>query len=131
MTFQEALSAQPQWIVAWVYWLGVAGLVLPLMLMIWPQSRVAGIVAALASVAAGMGVTWVFETYGYVKLIGLPHIIFWGPLVWFLLGQQRKEGMPVWPRRIIWVIIVSLSVSLVFDVTDVMRYLLGNRAPAL
>jgi hypothetical protein len=66
---------------------------------------------------------------GYVKLLGLPHVLIWTPLVFFLLAQARKADMPVWPRRVIWVIVGTIVVSLVFDYVDVARYLLGARTP--
>ena len=35
--------------------------------------------------------------------------------------------MPAWPKRIIWGVIALLSISLVFDAADVLRYVLGER----
>ena len=37
--------------------------------------------------------------------------------------------MPVWPRRILSLVILTILVSLAFDYVDVIRYLLGERAP--
>lgn len=130
MTLQEAIAAQAPWIGIWTNFLLFCAIGLPLLLLIWPQARVAGMLTALGTVLSGVAMNWLFETLGYVKLLGLPHIIVWGPLVVFLLSQVRRADMPVWPRRIMWVIIAALSVSLVFDVVDVARYVLGERVPA-
>lgn len=129
MTLQEAIAAQPLWVNIWVNWLLVSAFALPLVLLIWPQSRLIGIVTALASVVAGTGVGWMFDAMGYVKLLGLPHLVIWGPLLVWLIAQVRRGHLPVWPQRILWVIVASIAVSLVFDVVDVLRYMLGARAP--
>ena len=69
-----------------------------------------------------------YEQLGYVKLLGLPHMIFWIPVVFFLLRVQARDTVTVWPRRIIFVIVAVMSISLVFDTVDVIRYVLGERA---
>ena len=131
MSLQEAIAAGPQWVAYWTGALTIVAFVLPLSLFVWPQSRWAGILTVLGSVLAGTAVGWLYDTLGYVKLLGLPHIVIWGPLVVYLLGQVRRADMPSWPRRIIWVVIAFISVSLVFDGVDVLRYVMGNRAPVV
>ena len=64
---------------------------------------------------------------GYVKLLGLPHILLWVPLLFYLNGQQKREDMPMMPRRIIYVIMMTLLISLAFDTISTMQYLLGDR----
>jgi len=127
MTLQEAIASQDAWIGIWTNVLLVCAIGLPLVLLIWEPSRVAGMVTALGTVVSGMAMNWLYGELGYVKLLGLPHIIIWVPVVWFLLAQARRTDMPAWPKRIMWVIITALCVSLVFDVVDVARYLLGAR----
>ena len=129
MTLQEAIAAQPTWVVIWTNWLLFGAFVMPLVLLIWRESRFTGIVTALASVLSATAIDWMFGAMGYVKLLGLPHVLIWTPLVFFLLAQARKADMPVWPRRVIWVIAGTIVVSLVFDYVDVARYLLGARTP--
>ena len=129
MTLQEAIAAQPTWVVIWTNWLLFGAFVLPLVLLIWRESRFTGIVTALASVLSATAIDWMFGAMGYVKLLGLPHVLIWTPLVFFLIVQARKTDMPVWPRRVIWVIVGTIVVSLVFDYVDVARYLLGARTP--
>lgn len=131
MTLQEAMAQQPQWVVWWTNWLLFGAFILPLALLIWKESRVAGMLTALASVAAGMGITWLYGGLGYVKLLGLPHIILWGPLAFYLLGQARRPDMPRAPMGIIMVILAMITLSLAFDITDVVRYVLGERTPTI
>jgi hypothetical protein len=129
VTFEEAIALQPPWLAYWLYWLIFGTLVLPIALLIWRQSRVAGVATVAASLAAGLSVSWLFDRMGYVKLLGLPHIIVWTPLAIYLFFQIRRVDMPKWPRWIMIIVLVTLLISLAFDYTDVLRYLLGERTP--
>jgi hypothetical protein len=126
MTLSEAITQQPLWVQYWLYVLVFCILVLPLPLLIWKQTRITAVVIIAASLLAGFGVSWIYDRLGYVKLLGLPHIILWTPLVWYLWRQIKRGDMPVWPRRIIMVVMAVLVVSLAFDYVDVARYLLGT-----
>ena len=129
MTLQEAIAQQPPWVGLWLKWLFFGVFTLPIALLIWRQSRIAGIATVLSSVAAAISVGWLFDRLGYVKLLGLPHIVLWTPLVIYLVALLRRKDMPNWPRWIIIVVLGTILISLAFDYTDVMRYLLGERAP--
>lgn len=129
MTMQEAIALQPAWV---GYWLGVLFLcafILPAALLIWKPTRLTAILAVISSVAAGFATAKLYETVGYVKLLGLPHIIFWTPLAIYLVMQLRRPEIPKLPRMIMIVILGAITISLVFDYTDLLRYLLGNRTP--
>jgi hypothetical protein len=127
MTLSDAISQQPSWVQYWLYILIFGIVVLPLALLIWKQTRLTAIITVAASVIAGLGVSWIFDRLGYVKLLGLPHIILWTPLVLYLYGQIKRGDMPQWPRRIMMVVLAVFVVSLVFDYVDVVRYVLGER----
>ena len=129
MTFEEAIAQQPAWIGYWLKWLLFGAFILPFALLIWRQSRIAAIAAVVASVAGAFGTRWLYNEMGYVKLLGLPHIIVWTPLAIYLFGQIRRADMPKWPTWIIGVVLASILISLAFDYTDVLRYLLGERTP--
>lgn len=129
MTFEEAIATQPAWLGYWLNGLLIGAFVLPVTLLIWRQSRLAGIVTLLASGISAVLVTWIYGQMGYVKLLGLPHILFWTPVAIYLLGQIRRPEMPVWPARIMVVILATITISLIFDYVDVARYLLGETTP--
>lgn len=122
MTLNEAIAQQSLWIQYWLYVLIFGIVVLPLALLIWKQTRLAAIITVAAAVLAGLGVSWLFDHYGYVKLLGLPHIILWTPLALYLYGQITRPDMPMWPKRIMIAVLAVLVVSLVFDYVDVARY---------
>ncbi len=72
---------------------------------------------------------WLVSQLGYVRLLGLPHIVVWTPLVVFLLRQSRRAEMPAMARHILYVIVAAMIISLAFDYVDVARYLMGERTP--
>jgi len=123
MTMQETLTLLPEWLIWWFNWLVFAVAVLPLALLIWPQSRKVGVIAVAASILTGAAVYGMFRQMGYVKLLGLPHLLV------YLFRKQAKDAMPIAARWIIRVILVTLLISLAFDVVDVLRYILGERTP--
>jgi hypothetical protein len=127
MNFAEALTQQPAWVGWWLNWLLIGAFLLPVVLLIWRQSRLAGILSLLASVLAGVLINLMYVQMGYIKLLGLPHILLWVPLLFYLNAQQKRVDMPSWPRRIIHVVMATLLISLAFDTISTMQYLLGDR----
>ena len=129
MTMQEAIALQPAWVGHWLKVLSVCAYILPFALLIWKQSRMAAIFTVVASFAGGFATAKLYDVVGYVKLLGLPHIIFWTPLVIYLVLQLRKADIPKAPRFIMMAIVGAILISLAFDYTDVLRYIAGERTP--
>ncbi len=129
MTLQDAIAHQPLWVRLWLNWLLFGAYALPLALLIWRQTRIAGIAGIVAGVVGGLGVGWLYDQFGYVKLLGLPHIIAWTPLVIYFAMQLKRSDLPKLPRWIMTVVLATIVVSLAFDYTDAARYALGERMP--
>lgn len=127
MTLDQAIAMQPDWVQYWLYVLIFGIVILPLSLLIWRQTRLTAILTIAASVLAGFGVSWLYSRLGYVKLLGLPHIILWTPLAYYLWTQIKRVDMPIWPRRIMMAVLGVFLISLVFDYVDAARYILGER----
>ena len=72
-----------------------------------------------------------YEQMGYVRLLGLPHVILWTPLAVYLFRQVRRPDMPQWPARLMSVTLVVILISLAFDYVDVIRWMLGERVPEI
>jgi len=82
-----------------------------------------------AMVAAMMAL---YAAVGFVRLLGLPHLVFWTPLVVWLVVRLRAETPPPTPQRqALWLLVGSYVVSLGFDLADVIRYALGERGSLL
>jgi hypothetical protein len=128
MTLDQAIAQQPLWVQYWLYVLIFGIVVLPLALLIWKQTRITSVITIAASILAGLGVSWLYGKLGFVKLLGLPHIILWTPLAYYLFKQIKRRDMPMWPRRIMMAVLTVFLVSLVFDYVDVARYVFGERA---
>ncbi len=127
MTLTEAIATHsPAWVNLWLNVLFIGAFILPLSLFIWKSTRWTAVFCVIAAVIAGVGVYVMYNQMGYVKLLGLPHIIAWTPLA-FHLWRKLKENLPVIPTTIITVILVVISISLLFDFADVARYILGER----
>lgn len=128
MTFEEATLLLPDWVQLWLNVLLFGAFILPLTLFIWKQTRLAALLTLLASVAAGFTIMQMFENLGMVRLLGLPHVILWTPIVIFLIAVSRRESTPNIPKWILRVIALIITISLVFDYYDVIRYFLGDTA---
>jgi hypothetical protein len=130
MSLNEAMSEfGPSWLQVWMPLLLLGGFIAPLVLLIWKQSRLMGVISFVASMIAAVSIDYMYKQIGYVKLLGLPHIIFWTPLIIYLLIKARRTALPVWPKRIVTFMIVIIGISLAFDYVDVLRYFLGNTEP--
>ena len=130
MSLNEAMAEfGPSWLRVWLPLLLLGGFVAPLILLIWRQTRVIGAISFATSLIAAVSIDFMYKQMGYVKLLGLPHIILWTPLIIYLAMQLRRDDLPMWPTRIIKFMVVILSISLAFDFTDALRYFLGNTTP--
>ncbi|MDA8585433.1 hypothetical protein N9L47_04090 [Rhodobacteraceae bacterium] len=131
MTLSEAIAQQPAWVGIWLNVMMVGAMLLPFSLLIWRASRLTAVVTFVANVGAVLSTGWLYSQLGYVKLLGLGHMVFWTPLIVLIVVQMRREDMPVWPRRIMAVVMVTMLISLVLDYIDVGRYLLGERTATI
>jgi len=122
-----AIALQPQWVQNWLDWLMVGGFILPALLVFWQQTRLVALTSVLVGMSAGFAVFTMFDQLGYVKLLGLPHILLWTPLAYYIYTQIKRPDVPTVPRWMMIIILSTLLISLAFDYTDVARYLLGER----
>lgn len=130
MSLNEAMAEfGPSWLRVWLPLLMLGGFIAPLVLLIWSQSRLVGAISFVASLLAAVSIDYMYKQMGYVKLLGLPHIIFWTPLIVYLIMQRRRLTLPAWPMRILTFMIVTIGISLVFDYVDAARYFFGNTEP--
>ena len=84
---------------------------------------------ALLSIFVLPSMLLLYHYFGYSRILGLSHIVFWTPAVVYLLKIR-----PTWRVRETWLgkwIVVTLAVmliSLAFDYVDLVRWLMGERA---
>ena len=128
ISFNEAMfTLASGWQTAWLYWMSFAIIVTPLVLVFSKATRLDAVIVLLTNIAMLVGMSWVYDQMGYVRLLGIVHVILWTPLFIYLVFRARRGEMPLLCRLAIWMFVATLAVSLVFDYTDVVRYLLGER----
>ena len=128
MPFNEAmfmLASGPQTV--WLYWMSFVIIVTPLVLVFSKATRLDAVIVLLTHIAMLVGMSWVYDQMGYVRLLGIVHVILWTPLFIYLFFRAKNGEMPLLCRSVIWMTVATLAISLVFDYTDVARYLLGER----
>lgn len=121
--FNRGLLGMPVGWQVWVGLLGVVNLVVPLFYVGRPEARLVLIAFAVAAL-----IMWMLAGLdGFTRLLGLGHFV-WFPLLYFL--WHRLPEIPAADLYGLWVrALIGLNgLSLLLDVTDVIRYLAGDRA---
>nr|MBX2805548.1 hypothetical protein [Hyphomicrobiales bacterium] len=122
MTFEEALALQPQWVQLWVMFMSIVLIGSVVMLLISKATRRDALIVFLANVPNVLLIQWLYDQLGYVRLLGLPHVLFWTPLVFYLFMRLKNHEIVTPFRQVIWLLLITITVSLVFDYDDVARY---------
>jgi len=113
----------------WNLWVFVMALVnMVVGFLYFPTLEGKLILAAL--MASFIVMTIVFSKYGFVRLLGLGHVLFWTPLcLWLFMRLQgshfdSSSDLKTW----IYTLLAINTASLIIDYIDVIRYLKGDRA---
>lgn len=122
MDMMAKIMSEPLWLQAWVYWMMVLNSA-ALLFLRYPQGK--AVLAAWVGNIITMSI--LFEMVGYVRLLGLSHVIWWTPLVIYLF-RSRASFPAGLAATWLWVLLITNSASLVVDYIDVLRYLMGDGA---
>jgi len=124
--FFRTLLLMPKHWVAWVGLLMIANMLAPLFFIETLEAQ-AVLVAMMTGAAIQMAL---FKVKGFVRLLGIGHIL-WVPLVVWLAsgldGETLASPFGLWVAAVI----TLNSVSLLIDGVDVFRYIKGERSPSL
>lgn len=131
MSLSEAIATQALWIQIWVGWIAVINLATLAALLIKPATRRFGIAVGVAFLANYLLMNWLYGQFGYVRLLGLSHILIWVPLLLYLILALRGDALTGWVRRLTQAFVITLCASLVFDIADVARWVMGERETML
>ncbi len=124
MDFNQHMAASPNWVVYWMALMGgVMIAAIPFAIKDW-RARFA-ILAMIGNLIV-MGA--LFDRFGYTRILGLAHIIFWTPLLAYYWKTRNAHPDRIWTGRWVKLAMVIIFISLLFDYTDVLRYLLGNHS---
>jgi hypothetical protein len=84
-------------------------------------------IAIVASfVAAGIFMGWLYAQVGYVRLLGVAHLVFWGPVFARILSRRRAIETDTPFGKYTHSYLAVAGTSLLIDAIDVVRYLLGD-----
>ena len=119
-----ATLAWPWWL--WVALLGTVNMVVPLFFLGSPEAKV-----VLAAILVGIVVQMlIIRRVGFVRLLGLGHIVAWVPmLLWLVPRLLNLDYQTPFGRWLLAVVVLDMA-SLAIDFVDVGRYLAGERRPA-
>ena len=112
----------------WVYWwVGFMGVVLSFA-VVFAFTRVEARWTLAAMAATVPLMMFIYHQVGYQRLLGLPHILFWTPLViWLWQRRDRWRVRQTLGGKWVLVLFIMMVISLVIDYSDVVRYLMGER----
>ena len=72
-----------------------------------------------------------FRIFGFVRLLGLGHILPWAPMVVWLWTRLPPTGAAGAFGKWLLLVIALDTLSLVIDFVDVVRYIAGDRTPSV
>lgn len=121
MTLFSGILAEPGYLLLWVAWLILVNSAAVLFL-----SRIEARVVLGAWLVNIVLMTLLAELNGYNRFLGLSHVLTWTPLLVYLWRhrQELQGSSPV--ERWVRVLFATNALSLVIDVADVARYLVGD-----
>ena len=119
------LTLRKPW-VGWVMLLMIANMVIPVFYLGTPEGKV----VLAAFVFGAIFQTAIFSAKGFVRLLGIGHIA-WVPMVAWLWARLDLAPSGSLFRYWLLATIVLVSLSLLIDAVDVIRYLRGERDPHL
>ncbi|PKP68118.1 MAG: hypothetical protein CVT83_06585 [Alphaproteobacteria bacterium HGW-Alphaproteobacteria-5] len=121
--FMRDVAAGPAWVEAWVNFMGIVFFLAIPFAFSRAEARWALVVMALSLPA----MMWLYATVGFVRLLGIVHVVLWTPFAIYLWRQRstwrvRETLAGKWTA----LLFATVLVSLVFDYLDVIRYMLGD-----
>lgn len=131
MSFEEAIAQQPTWVQLWVNFMA---LVLVGSFITFLFSRATwrdAFILLVTTIPMALFMQWLYGQLGYVRLLGLPHVLIWTPLAIYLWFRLNNPAIRTPFRQVMWLLLATITISLAFDYVDVARYLLGERAPMI
>ena len=63
-----------------------------------------------------------YKRFSYSRILGLPHVIFWTPLIFIIWQQMKLVGVNSVYGAWLRLVFVTNSISLIFDYVDVTRF---------
>ena len=127
----EAVLLKGMWAlpVGWNFWLGWMILLNLIVSSFYFRRNQEARLILFAFLTQGVIMAVIADTLGFVRLLGIAHVILWTPLMVYLFKRVTivRDDQPYFIYMI--TILVTDCLSLVIDYVDVGRYILGERQP--
>jgi hypothetical protein len=123
--WQADVARQPQWV---QHWLDIMVIVLGGFSLVFSFVRVEARWVLAGFLLGAATLLGLYSQIGYSRLLGLAHVIFWTPVLIYLL-RRRAQWRVKETLSGKWIVlaVMILTISLVFDYTDVIRWVFGAR----
>lgn len=122
--FSADLAAGPDWVEWWVNFMGLVFLLAIPFAFVRAEARWTLVAMALTFPS----MMWLYSQVGYVRLLGIVHVIFWTPLAIYLWRRRDQwRARTTLAGKWIALLFATILISLAFDYADVIRYALGER----
>ena len=122
--FSAHIDALPNWLHLWVMWMVVINL--GAIVFTWKKVEARWVVGAFLVNVVFM--SFLFDTFGWVRLLGLSHVVMWTPLLVYIWRRRNAIDRVSLYGKYIVVLFATNAASLVVDYIDVARYMLGDSA---
>jgi len=124
MDLMNFILAEPLPLKAWVFILMIMNTLSILFL-----KRVEARWVLAAWIPNGIFMSFLLTQFGYTRMLGLSHVVFWTPLLIYLWRRRDQWNVSgsLTGKWLVGLFTVNL-ISLVIDYADVIRYLTGDQA---
>ena len=103
-TLGEAIATEPTWLQGWLFVLGGVQLLAILFLVTRGQGRwrvrPEPVAILLSLPLAAVSMEWLYAQVGFVRLLGLAHLVYWTPVYGWNLGSSALDRHHITLRRV-------------------------------
>ncbi len=123
--FMAEMKAGPAWV---YYWVMLMGAMFMLSIPFSLKNTQARLILLATLIFAPIIMMLLYAKFGYTRILGLGHIIAWIPVLYCLIKDRKswQVGQTLVGKWLALTVCIML-VSLVFDISDVARYVMGER----
>jgi len=122
LTFNDHIMQQATYLIVWVHWLLIINL--SSIIFIWKHVEARYVLGAMLFNLPL--IMYLFDTFGWVRILGLSHIIVWTPLLIYLWLRRENIKLKTSFGVYITTLFFTDAFSLVIDYIDLVRYFVGD-----
>lgn len=129
-TLTDAMATEPLWLKAWLLTL-VSTHMIALLFIVGRSAgrwiiRYEAIAIFVSFFAAGALMNVLFEQFGYTRILGLAHLVFWTPAyAWVALRRKSIGTASVFGKYLVFYLVIA-GICLAIDAVDVARFVIGD-----